>query len=317
MDIENIKKEIRDVILLESVAISQLPAQIHDDYARFVSLLIDFTGIVVVSGLGKSGIIGKKIAATMSSLGIKSCFIHASEALHGDFGFVSSGDLLLALSYSGETGELLQLVAAAQARNIRVVSLTGHADSTLAKNSDIALSFTVANEACHLNAAPTSSSTAMLVIGDAIAVTVSKLRNFQLSDFAVYHPGGSLGKLLLKKVKDVIKSGPSFVIDHHEPFSAVISRVTKTNVGAIMVVKEHRCVGIITDGDVRRCLQKYERSAFDLVAENFMTVNPITIEMDQSLDVAYQLMTQNRITNLVVLDTNRSPLGMCHLHAFW
>lgn len=317
MNNDDIKNEIREVIKLESVAISQLPAQIDDRYASFVSLLIDFTGIVVVSGLGKSGIIGKKIAATLSSLGIKSCFIHASEALHGDFGFVGSGDLLLALSYSGETGELLQLVAAAHARKIRVVSLTGNAESTLAKNSDLALSFTIANEACHLNAAPTSSSTAMLVIGDSIAVTVSKLRNFQLSDFAVYHPGGSLGKLLLKKVKDVIKSGPNFVINYDETFATVISHVTKTNVGAIMVVKEQRCIGIITDGDVRRCLQKYERSAFDLVAENFMTVNPITIEIDQSLDVAYKMMTRHRVTNLVVLDSKRSPLGMCHLHSFW
>lgn len=309
--IESIKAVIED----ECKAIGGLISQINSSYQEFVEVLLTCKGTLIVSGLGKSGIIATKIAATMSSLGTRSYFLHASDALHGDLGMMSQDDVLLALSFSGETEEILQLIAGAQARGIMIVSMTGNVNSTLSKKSNISLSIAIENEACHLNVAPTSSTTAMLVIGDAIAVTVSKLKKFGLHDFAFSHPSGSLGRRLLNKVRDVIQLELGPFVNPEDNFMNILAGVTQSNLGAVMVIDEQRCVGLITDGDVRRCLQQNGRNVFDLTARDFMTKNPIVINVDDSLDLAYQAMNKHSITNVIAVDQHGHAVGMLNIHS--
>ena len=325
-----------NVVRIEAGALRALADRIagpmYDAFGRAVDLLYGCRGRVVVSGMGKSGIIARKIAATLSSIGTPALFMHPVDAVHGDLGMVVRGDVAVALSASGETEEILRLLATIKRLQVPLISMTGDlicsADSggrrranqklsTLAEAADIALDCSVAKEACSLGLAPTASTTTMLALGDALAVALSERRGFKEEDFANLHPGGKLGKKLAR-VDALMHSGDSLPrVASNTRMSDVIYEMSRKKLGMTTVVEAEKLVGVISDGDLRRLLEKRGKDVLDLTAADCMTRDPKTISSHEFAATALALMEEKKITSLVVVDGDHKLKGVVHLHDLW
>jgi arabinose-5-phosphate isomerase len=303
------------VLEIEARAIAALVARLDERFAKAVDLLYRCTGKVVVSGMGKSGLIGQKIAATMASTGTPAFFVHPADGIHGDLGMLTKQDTLLALSNSGETEEVLKLLPFMKRLNIPIIALTGRTQSTLAKESDVVLDVSVAEEACPLGLAPTSSTTASLAMGDALAIALLQKRGFKEEDFAQFHPGGALGRRLLFKVRDLMHPGDAVPrVNATAPARDAIREMTAKKLGMTTVVNaKGRLAGVITDGDLRRFLEQGGNLA-KAKAKDLGSKSPRTIQADALAAKAVQTMEQFSITSLVVVDERNRLAGVIHLH---
>jgi len=304
----------RRVIAIEVASIAKLSDRIGQNYAKACQYLLQCKGRVILIGMGKSGHIARKIAATLASTGTASYFVHPAEANHGDLGMLARGDIVIAISNSGETKEILTLLPIIKLLDIPIITMTGKLSSTLATQGTVALDISVDKEACPLGLAPTSSTTAALVMGDAIAITLLEARGFKANDFARYHPGGTLGKRLLLQVKEIMHTGKDLpMVNKDCSLSEALLEVTQKSLGMTTVVDEQKLlVGIFTDGDLRRSLDQHldiEKTTISTV----MTKNCITISKEILAAEALQLMEQHKITSLVVID-KKTPTGVVHMH---
>jgi arabinose-5-phosphate isomerase len=308
-------QEGKRVLRIEAQAISALVDRLDSRFSKAVELLLGCRGKVVVSGMGKSGLIGQKIAATLASTGTPAFFLHPAEGVHGDLGMLARGDVLIAISNSGETQEVLLLLPFVQRMNIPILALTGRSESTLAKNSDVALDVSVDEEACPLGLAPTASTTAALAMGDALAVALLQRRGFKEQDFAQFHPGGSLGRRLLVRVRDLMHVGGQVPrIGGDVSATEAILEMTAKKLGMTTVVASSGAlIGVITDGDLRRFVERGGdfRGAR---AADMMTRNPKTIGPDELAARALDLMERFSITSLVVTEPSGTIVGVIHLH---
>lgn len=309
------RKIARDVFKIEAEAIRALGKKLNKDFDRAVETIYDCKGRVIVCGMGKPGIIGRKIQATLASIGIPSLSLHPAEAVHGDLGMVTKSDLVLALSSSGETEEMLRYIPMVKKIGAFMICMTGNPKSTLAAHSDIILNVAVEREACPLGLAPTASTTAMLAMGDAIAVALSRKKKLKPEEFAFYHPGGSLGRTLLK-VKDVMRSGKANPIVREEMrIKEVLLAITKARAGAAAVIdRRGKLVGIFTDGDLRRAIEMQTDVSTHRIRE-FMVHSPITISPDRLAIEALRVMRgenpkKRKIDELPVVDRKGAPVGM-------
>lgn len=303
------------VLEIEARAIAALVDRLDAQFAKAVDLLYGCAGKVVVSGMGKSGLIGQKIAATMASTGTPAFFVHPADGIHGDLGMLTKQDTLLALSNSGETEEVLRLLPFMKRLNIPVIALTGRPQSTLAKESDVVLDVSVSEEACPLGLAPTSSTTAALAMGDALAIALLQKRGFKEEDFAQFHPGGALGRRLLFKVRDLMHPGDAIPrVKASASAREAIREMTSKKLGMTTVVNaKGQLAGVITDGDLRRFLQRGGNIA-RARAGDLGTKSPRTIRADALAAKAVQTMEQFSITSLVVVDERNRLAGVIHLH---
>ncbi len=307
----------RRVLRIETAALTEMAARLDDGFVRAVELLLACPGKVVVVGMGKSGLIGAKIAATLASTGTPAFFLHAAEANHGDLGVVHKSDAVIAVSHSGETEEILALLPAFRRLGLPVVAITGHAQSRLAKNADVVLDSGVAEEACPLGLAPTASTTAQLAMGDALAVALLEARDFTAEDFARIHPAGTLGKRLLTRVEDLMRRGADVArVRLDAPSTQVLLEISAKRQGMTVVEDEAgRLQGVVTDGDLRRALQKYGDLS-GRVAADLMTTTPKSIVPHALASQAAHLMESHRISCLLVHDPQDPAriVGMLHLH---
>jgi len=302
------------VLEIEAAAINAMTTRIDHQFARAIDLMQGCTGKVVVTGMGKSGHIGNKIAATMASTGTPAFFLHPAEGIHGDLGIVTRDDVVIAMSNSGETGELLSILPSLKRIGVPIIALTGKADSTLAKSAEVFLDISVAEEACPLGLAPTASTTATLAMGDALAVALLDRKGFKEADFALSHPGGALGRRLLMRVQDGMHSGAEVpAVPPHTPMPEVIVEMTEKRLGITTVVDEKGALlGVISDGDLRRRLADGAGFMNDTAA-TVMSANPKSIAADALAAEAVALMEQHTITSLVVLEDGKLA-GIVHLH---
>lgn len=311
--VKNIQKIAKNVLLNESQAVENLANYIDDAFEACVREIFQSKGRVVITGIGKSAIIANKIVATLNSTGTPSLFMHAADAIHGDLGMVQDEDIVICISKSGNTPEIKVLVPLLKRRGSKLVALVSNTNSYLAEQADFVLNATVGEEACPNNLAPTTSTTAHLALGDALAVCLLELRNFSSEDFAKYHPGGALGKQLYLKVEDVFIRHDLPIVKLGTPLKDVILEISSKRLGATAVADENRrLLGIITDGDLRRMLQK-EINIASVKAEEIMTRSPKSIERDEFAVKALHLMQQNNITQLVVKEGEK-VVGFIHLH---
>lgn len=310
---KNIKRIAKDVLLNESRAIEKITEFIDDNFEACIRQIYSAKGRLVITGIGKSAIIANKIVATLNSTGTPSVFMHAADAIHGDLGMIQREDIVICISKSGNTPEIKVLVPLLKRRGSRLVALVSNTNSYLAEQADFVLNATIAEEACPLNLAPTTSTTVHLALGDALAVCLLELRNFSSRDFAEYHPGGSLGKQLYLKVSDIYLQHKLPAVSAETALKDVIIEISGKRLGCTSVLDGNKnLLGIITDGDLRRMLEK--NIALDqVVAKDIMTPNPKTIDKDQFAVEALHLMQQSNITQLVVLD-GKKVAGFIHLH---
>ncbi len=309
-----IKKQIIEVLKIEAQGILEIADKIDDNFVKLVDVIYESKGRVIFSGIGKSGLIGKKIVATLNSTGTVSVFLHPVEAVHGDLGLVSKDDVFIALSNSGETSELNALIPKIQTLGCVIVSFTGKIGSTLAKNSDIVIDVGVKKEACPLGLAPTTSTTALLAAGDALAVVLINKKKFKETDFKKVHPGGSLGQRLSRSVKDLmISSDNSPVININETIPSMIETIDKFRLGAVLVEENKKLKGIVTDGDIRHLVAGNKLSD-KLTIEDIMTENPKSVFHETPVYDALYLMEQFQITVLPVTDNTGAIIGILHLH---
>ncbi|MFG5088598.1 KpsF/GutQ family sugar-phosphate isomerase [Campylobacter lari] len=311
MDSIKIAKEVFEI---ESKAILDLIHNLNEDFSKSVDLMLSIKGRCVVSGMGKSGHIGAKIAATLASTGTPSFFVHPGEALHGDLGMITNDDVVLAISNSGETEELLKIIPVIKKRKIPLIVMGGRKNSTLAKQADVFLDISVEKEACPLQLAPMSSTTATLVMGDALAAALMKARDFKPDDFALFHPGGSLGKKLLTKVEDLMVKENLPIVSLNTNFSDLIDVMTSGKLGLCIVLENEKLVGIITDGDLRRALKSNDKSRFDFKASEIMSANPKVIDAKAMASEAEELMLKHKIKEIVVSE-NDKIVGIIQLYA--
>lgn len=304
--------DARRVLRIEAQAVAQLSRQIGPEFVRAVEAMLACSGRVIVTGLGKSGVIGQKIAATLASTGTPSAFLHAAEAVHGDLGMVKAQDVVLAISNSGETEELIRLLPQLRRLGVCVIALTGQLKSTLAKNADLVLNVAVREEACPLGLAPTASTTAVLAMGDALSVALLNCRRFKPEDFARLHPGGTLGKSLIH-VRDIMHSGRKVPrVTAGASVGAAVAVMTRKRFGCVGVVDARdRLLGIFTDGDLRRLLER-EPSPAGLRIDKVMTVKPIVMREDELAVRAMKLMQDRRIFVLLVSDARGRLIGILH-----
>ncbi|MDA3822059.1 MAG: KpsF/GutQ family sugar-phosphate isomerase [Bacteroidales bacterium] len=307
--------EAIEVLKIEAEGILKLIDRIDDGFQKMVDLIYNTKGRVIVGGIGKSGIVGRKIVATLNSTGTRSLFLHPVEAMHGDLGIVSGDDIFLALSNSGETDELNILVSSIRRIGCAVIAFTGGKNSTLAKHSDIVIDVGVEREACPLGLAPTASTTALLAMGDALAVVLINKKHFKPSDFKRIHPGGMLGQRLSSEVKDIMLTGESVpLVSIGAPMDEAIKIIDRFELGAVIVVRDDNIlVGIITDGDIRRCVAK-KRPVYELFVEDVMSEKPQTVGMDSPAYDALNIMQQHEITILPITDSSGRVKGLLHLH---
>lgn len=300
----------RKVLETEADAIRSAISRLDDNFIKAVNAIMACKGRVVVTGIGKSGIIGKKIVATLSSTGTPSLFLHPAEAFHGDLGMITKGDVVIMLSFSGETEEILKLLPMLKRLEVMIISIVGAPESRLARASHLILDIGVDHEACPLNLAPSASTTATLALGDALALTVLKERGLEAEDFARFHPGGNLGKRLLK-VKELMKSGADLpVITEGSLMKETILEISSKGMGVTLVVNDHGSLtGIITDGDLRRAMLR-DREMLEKESYLFMTKNPKTIREDELVLRGVSLMEQFTITALAVIDQDQKPVGI-------
>ncbi|GJL65453.1 MAG: polyhydroxyalkanoate synthesis repressor PhaR [Nitrospirales bacterium] len=310
-------KELRRVIDLEAKTIAQLSETIGPSFEEAVRLLADCRGRAILTGVGKSGLIAQKIAATLVSTGTPAIFLHAAEGMHGDIGIVTKDDVVVAIGKSGESEELVTILPFVRRLGARIISITAKTDSTMARISDLVLITPIEEEACPLNMAPTCSTTAALVLGDAIAMTLMKLRNFQPNDFALYHPGGQLGKRLLLTVGDMMRTGgDNSVIFISRDVRSMLCEITSKHAGAVSVVDEqNRLLGFVTDFDIRRALED-GGDIFAMTIQEIMNEKPSSIYEDDMAITALEFMERRErpISVLPVLNRQDRVVGMIHLH---
>ena len=306
----NIVQRAKDCLLTESAAIQSLVARLDEDFLRAVEAIRDCKGKVVVTGVGKSGHIGSKIAATLASIGTPAFFLNPLDAYHGDLGMLGANDLVLAISYSGATEELLRFLPLIQAKQITIIGISGNPDSLLARYSDIHLNIAIDHEADPLNLIPTASTTATLALGDALACALVEAKHFQPTDFARLHPGGDLGRKLLAKVEDVMFTENLPFVTPDMPLSEAIEIVTKGSLGVGIVVENDALVGIITDGDIRRAMQRLGQAFFATPVREIMSGNPKTISRSAKIVEAGEKMNHHSIHTLVVLDDASRVCGV-------
>lgn len=308
----NLLQIAKDVFNLEAQAISNLSNLLTDDFSKSVNTILSTKGRLVISGMGKSGHIGVKISATLASTGTPSFFMHPAEAIHGDLGMLTKDDILLAISNSGESEEILKIIPLIKRIGIPLIGMAGDEKSTLAIASDYFLNISIENEACPLQLAPMSSTTATLAMGDALAAALMTARNFQPEDFAMYHPGGSLGRKLLTKVKDIMSSKNLPIVTSNTSFQDIIHIMTTGKLGLCIVYDDNNLSGIITDGDLRRGLEMTQRPRFELIAKDIMTLTPKTISQNAMVVDAEEFMLKHKLTELIVVE-DKELLGVIQL----
>jgi arabinose-5-phosphate isomerase len=306
----------RKVLRSEADAVYGLIDKLDEGFDRAIDIIYKSTGKVVVTGMGKSGLIGKKIAATLASTGTPSFFMHPAEASHGDLGMVSSEDVVIAISNSCETEELTGLIPFLKRFDVSLISMTGNSKSTLARAADVSLDVSVREEACPLGIVPTASTTASLAMGDALAVALLIKRGFNEEDFASFHPRGSLGKKLFVKVRDLMHSGDGLpLVGPDTPMTAAVVEISSGRLGIALVVGgDKRLLGVVTDGDIRRGVEKWGKGFFGMTAADVMSREPKTIAEDELAAKALSVMEQRSITVLVVPDEQNRVRGVIHLH---
>ena len=310
----DIKKLAQEVFEIESKEIANLSKRLTDDFEKAINAILQSSGKLIFSGMGKSGIIGKKIAATLASTGTPSFFLHPGEAYHGDLGMIEENDIVLLISNSGETDEVLKLIPFLKHQKNCTISMSGNDDSTLAKNTNYHLDIAVDKEACPLFLAPTSSTTATLVMGDALAVTLMKLRDFKEENFAKFHPGGSLGRRLLTTVGDVMKKKNLPIISSQAAIKEVIQRISEGKLGLVVIIDNNKIIGIITDGDIRRTMESREKDFFNLKAEDLMSNHPKLIYESDKLISASNIMSQHKINSLLVVNESNDLVGVVQVY---
>lgn len=307
----------KEVLKKEAEAILHVMEDLNGDFEKAVDIIGRCNGRVVLTGMGKSGLICKKIASTLSSTGTSAIFLHPADSLHGDLGILQKGDVLIAVSNSGETDEIIKILPWAKRMNIPVVVITGAVNSTIASQGDVLLRVNV-DEACTYNVVPTSSTTATLALGDAIAVVLMEKKSFRIEDFASLHPGGSLGRKLLLKVEELMHSGSAFPRVYADAsMKEAILEITSKRLGIAGVFnRNEEMVGAITDGDLRRAIEKHDRALFDKKASDVMTVQPKQIQKDALAAYALKKMEDFSITSLFVVnnENDRRPIGLIHIH---
>lgn len=316
MTTSKINELAKEVLTIEANSILRLKNSIGSEFDKAIDLLFNCKGRVIVTGMGKSGLIGRKIAATLSSTGTPSYFLHPAESTHGDSGIITRNDVIIAISNSGETQELLNLLPLIKRFGVTMIGMTGKLNSTLAHASDVTLDISVEKEACPLNKAPTASTTATLAMGDALAVCLLEKRGFSEEDFLIFHPSGALGKGFLYKVEDLMLTDKDKlpIAEETKSFAEVIELISDKKLGMAMIVNEEgRLTGVLTDGDIRRTLIKYPNIR-PLLAKDVMSPNPKYISKSDYGASALNLMEKYSITALAVLDENGRPIGTVHIH---
>lgn len=306
----------KEVFKIEADSIMKLQERINENLEEAVDKIISSKGRVIVTGMGKSGLIGRKVAATLSSTGTPAYFLHPAESTHGDSGIITREDIVIAISNSGETIELLNLLPLIKRFEVPLIVFAGNRNSTLGKCADIYFDISVEKEACPLGKAPTASTTATLAMGDALAVCLLKKRGFSTEDFLLYHPSGALGKGILYMIKDLMLKDKSLLPIAHEndTFIETVDLISKKKLGCALVVnEENKLTGLITDGDIRRILLRYPDVSI-LATKTVMTKNPKTISADDMAAKALALMEKHSITSLAVCDENNCPIGLIHIH---
>lgn len=312
LELINSAKEVFDI---EANSVLKLKERLGDDFVKAIDIIYSSKGKVVVTGMGKSGLVGRKIASTLCSTGTPAVFLHPAESTHGDSGIISRNDVVIAISNSGETQELLNLLPLIMRFGVPLIGITGGLNSTLAQKSDVVLDISVEREACPLNKAPTASTTVTLAMGDAIAVCLLKKRGFTYEDFLLYHPSGALGKGILYKVGELmVKDERLPIVSQDVNFSDAIKIVSEKRLGtALLVDNNNKLTGVLTDGDIRRAVIKYP-SAASLKVSEVMTKNPKTIGINELCAKALAIMEKHSITSLAVVDENNVPIGLLHIH---
>lgn len=309
----------KKVLDIEARAIDSLKSRLNHTFSDAISLLYNCKGRVVVTGMGKSGLIGKKISATFASTGTPSFFLHPADGIHGDIGMIMQNDVILAISNSGETDELIALLPVFKKMTMQIICMTGKAASTLSNNSDVVLDVSIKEEACPMNLVPTASTTVALAMGDALAVALLEKRGFRKEDFALFHPGGALGRRLILHVEDIMHTGETVpVVYKGSSLKDVIYEMTSKKLGVTTVLDDNNSLlGIITDGDLRRLLEKEtgrENDIFKLTAGEIAIKNPRVIQKDALAVSAVQIMETYSITSLVIVNEDRTVAGILHLH---
>ncbi len=306
--------QIRDIATQclrdEAEAILQTIPQLDEAFDRAVELMLHCTGKVVVTGVGKSGHVGAKIAATLASTGTPSFYLNPLDAFHGDLGMVAENDVVVALSNSGLTDELLRIIPSLKERHVPIIGISGNAESLLARNVDIHILLHVAHEACPLNLAPTSSTTAQLALGDALAVALMEGRHFKANDYAQFHPGGSLGRRLLTTAHDVMRTEDLPTVATTMPLSEAVIEVSRSRLGMVVAVESDKVVGIITDGDVRRAMERLKQDFFNVTVGEVMTPTPKCVPETMKISEIQRVMQDNKIHAVLVTDQQRHLLGI-------
>lgn len=315
MDNKTIIINGQNVVKIESDAIRNLMDRIDESFSSAVQLILNSNGRVIISGVGKSGIIARKIVATFNSTGSSALFMHPSDAIHGDLGMVRREDIVILISKSGSTQEIVRILPILKRIGTKIIAMVGDTKAILAKDADVILDVSVNEEACPFDLAPTSSTTATLVMGDALAISLLKAKNFSAEEFAFYHPGGILGKRLTLRVDEIMTKGENVpIVNEQTPLQAVILEITSKRLGATCVVDSNgELVGFITDGDLRRAMEKTQNLS-DLKAVDLMGYSPKIIDKNALASVAIQMMETYKITQLVMVDDKKKPVGMVHLH---
>ncbi len=311
---EHILELARRAIRTERESLANLEQSLGDSFAEAVQRILSSEGKCIVTGMGKSGLVGRKIAATLASTGTPSFFLHPGEAFHGDLGMISKEDVVLALSYSGETDEVLKIVPFIQANGNTLIAMTGNEDSTLARHADIHLNVYVESEACILQLAPTSSTTAQLAMGDALAVALMELRGFSSVDFARLHPGGSLGRRLLMTVGQAMRDHDLPIVTPDCSAVEMIHAISKGGLGLIVLMDAGTIRGIVTDGDVRRAMERLKEQFFSIRAMDIATTHPKTIRPEAKLIEAERQMARHKVTSLLVVDEAESLQGVIQIY---
>ena len=304
----------REVLLNEAEALLCIKEKLNGEFVAAVEMILACSGKVILTGIGKSGIIAKKIAATFASTGTPSFYLNPSEAFHGDLGMISKEDVVVALSHSGETDEVLKIIPFIHENGNKLISMTGNAESALAKNSDLHLDVEVEHEACILDLAPTSSTTAHLALGDALACALMKMRNFTSQDFARLHPGGSLGRRLLMRVGQVMRNHDLPIVSESATAAEMIHAISRGGLGLIVVQREEKILGIITDGDIRRAMESRQAAFFDIHPMDIATREPKCIHPDSKLIEAEKSMTRHKVNSLLVVDYDEHLVGVIQIY---
>lgn len=315
---KNLKKQIidtgKEVFLKEGKELLRICDSLNDEFFKAVNLLLNSNGKIVVLGIGKSGLVGRKIASTFTSTGTPSIFVHPADALHGDIGIVNKNDVSIIISKSGESDEIIKVAKILCEKEIPIICITANKNSLLSKLSDVRLIININEEACSMNIAPTTSSTASLVMGDALAIALSKIKNISKEKILEIHPAGSIGRKLSLLVKDVMLTGSYVpIVRMDDDMKKVLTEMTSKRGITSVVDKKGILKGVITDGDMRRYLEKGEE-IFKLKAKDIMTKNPKTINPESSVEYALNMMERNRVSALIVVDTKMIPKGIIHLH---